>query len=84
LAATAGGVYLLFKRQDKYGLYDKTKNFNQIFIFPKDSTTKDFYKMAQTKNKHLIFHLSATITEKIIGILMFFSGSMEILLSELK
>ena len=35
LAVTAGGVYLIFKRQDKYGLYDKTKNFNQIFIFPK-------------------------------------------------
>ena len=35
LAVTAGGVYLIFKRQDKYGLYNKTKNFNQIFIFPK-------------------------------------------------
>ena len=35
LAVTSGGVYLIFKRQDKYGLYDKTKNFNQIFIFPK-------------------------------------------------
>ena len=35
LTVTAGGVYLIFKRQDKYGLYDKTKNFNQIFIFPK-------------------------------------------------
>ena len=35
LAVTGGGVYYIFKRQDKYGLYDKTKNFNQIFIFPK-------------------------------------------------
>lgn len=34
LAATAGGVYLIFKRQDKNGLYDKTKNFDQVFIFP--------------------------------------------------
>ncbi|MCD0456302.1 DUF4133 domain-containing protein [Chryseobacterium sp. LC2016-27] len=35
LAVTAGGVYLIFKRQDKYGLYNKTKNFDQILIFPK-------------------------------------------------
>lgn len=35
LAATAGGVYLIFRRQDKYGLYDKTRNSHQIFIFPK-------------------------------------------------
>ena len=35
LIVTAGGVYFIFKRQDKYGLYDKTKNFDQIFIFPK-------------------------------------------------
>lgn len=35
LAITAGGVYFIFKRQDKYGLYDKTKNFDQILIFPK-------------------------------------------------
>ncbi|GEJ47649.1 MULTISPECIES: DUF4133 domain-containing protein [Chryseobacterium] len=40
LAATAGGVYLIFRRQDKYGLYDKTKNFNQIFIFPKRFNNK--------------------------------------------
>ena len=40
LAATAGGVYVLFKRQDNYGLYDKTKNFNQIFIFPKRFNNK--------------------------------------------
>jgi len=35
IAVTAGGVYLIFKRQDKHGLYAKTKNFNQILIFPK-------------------------------------------------
>ena len=35
LAVTAGGVYLIFKRQDKHGLYNKTKYFDQIFIFPK-------------------------------------------------
>ncbi|MCC2590394.1 DUF4133 domain-containing protein [Chryseobacterium sp. MFBS3-17] len=35
LAATGGGVYLIFKKQDKNGLYNKTKNFNQVFIFPK-------------------------------------------------
>jgi len=35
LAVTAGGVYFIFKRQDKRGLYAKTKNFNQILIFPK-------------------------------------------------
>lgn len=35
LGTTAGGVYLIFKRQDKRGLYDKTRNENQIYIFPK-------------------------------------------------
>ena len=30
LAVTAGGVYLIFRRQDKNGLYDKTKNFDQV------------------------------------------------------
>lgn len=35
LGITAGGVYLIFKRQDKRGLYDKTRNENQIYIFPK-------------------------------------------------
>ena len=30
LAVTAGGIYFIFKRQDKYGLYNKTKNFNQV------------------------------------------------------
>lgn len=35
LGITAGGVYLIFKRQDKLGLYDKTRNENQIYIFPK-------------------------------------------------
>ena len=44
LAVTAGGVYFIFKRQDKYGLYDKTKNFNQIFIFPKRFNNKRLLK----------------------------------------
>ena len=44
LAVTAGCVYLLFKRQDKYGLYDKTKNFNQILIFPKRLDNKKILK----------------------------------------
>jgi len=35
LAVTVGGVYLIFRRQDKNGLYDKTKNFDQVMIFPK-------------------------------------------------
>ena len=48
LSVTAGGVYLIFKRQDKYGLYDKTKNFNQIFIFPKRFNNK---RLLQHVNK---------------------------------
>lgn len=44
LAITAGAVYLIFKRQDKYGLYDKTKNFNQILIFPKKINNKNLLK----------------------------------------
>ncbi|WP_292009674.1 DUF4133 domain-containing protein [Chryseobacterium sp.] len=49
LVTTAGGVYLIFKRQDKYGLYDKTKNFDQILIFPKKITNKRISK--NDKNK---------------------------------
>jgi len=48
LAVTAGGVYLIFKRQDKYGLYDKTRNFNQIFIFPKRLDNKRLLKNGNT------------------------------------
>ncbi|MGC4130522.1 MAG: DUF4133 domain-containing protein [Bergeyella sp.] len=44
LAVTAGGVYLIFKRQDKHGLYDKTKNFDQILIFPKKLDNKKLLK----------------------------------------
>ncbi len=40
LAITGGGVYLIFKRQDKRGLYDKTKNFDQVFIFPNRQKSK--------------------------------------------
>ena len=42
LLVTAGGVYLIFKKQDKNGLYDKTKNFDQIFIFPRKLNSKRF------------------------------------------
>ena len=49
LVVTAGGVYLIFKRRDKYGLYDKTKNFNQILIFPKRLQNKNFLKNGKNK-----------------------------------
>lgn len=49
LVVTAGAIYLLFKRQDKYGLYDKTKNFNQLFIFPKRISNKKNLKNGTTK-----------------------------------
>lgn len=53
LVVTAGTVYLLFKRQDKYGLYDKTKNFNQLFIFPKRVTNKKILKNGTTKKANI-------------------------------
>ncbi|SHF40020.1 DUF4133 domain-containing protein [Chryseobacterium sp. OV279] len=49
LAVTGGGVYLIFKRQDTHGLYDKTKNFDQIFIFPKRLNSKRFLKHGNKK-----------------------------------
>ena len=49
LVVTAGGVYFIFKRQDKYGLYDKTKNFNQIFIFPKRFNNKKLLQHGDNK-----------------------------------
>jgi hypothetical protein len=49
LAVTAGGVFLIFKRQDKYGLYDKTKNFNQVFIFPKRFNNKKILQHGNNK-----------------------------------
>lgn len=49
LAVTAGGVYLIFKRQDKHGLYDKTKNFDQILIFPKKLDNKKLLKNVNNK-----------------------------------
>lgn len=45
---TAGGVLLLFKRQDKYGLYNKTKNFDEILIFPKNN--KKLLKYSKSKS----------------------------------
>lgn len=52
LLATGGGVYLIFRRQDKYGLYDKTKNSNQIFIFPKRINNKKFFQKGGTKRPY--------------------------------
>lgn len=53
LAATAGGVYLIFKRQDKHGLYNKTKNFDQIFIFPKRLNNNKIFKNDNSKKIHI-------------------------------
>ena len=44
LLVTAVGVYLIFKKQYKNGLYDKTKNFDQIFIFPKKTQQQKIFK----------------------------------------
>ena len=49
LAVTAGGVYLIFRKQDKYGLYDKTKNFDQILIFPKRLDSNKLLKNGNNK-----------------------------------
>ncbi|KQR91431.1 hypothetical protein ASG01_13735 [Chryseobacterium sp. Leaf180] len=49
LILTAGGVYFIFRRQDKYGLYDKTKNSDQILIFPKKITNKRLLKNGKTR-----------------------------------
>ena len=49
LLVTAGGVYLIFKKQDKNGLYDKTKNFDQIFIFPKRFNNKRLLQHGNNK-----------------------------------
>lgn len=49
LVATGGGVYLIFKRQDKHGLYDKTKNFDQVFIFPKRFDNKKILQHGNNK-----------------------------------
>ena len=53
LAVTAGGVYFIFKRQDKYGLYDKTKNFDQILIFPKRLFNNKLLKNGNNKKTSL-------------------------------
>ena len=49
IAVTGGGVYFIFKRQDKYGLYAKTKNFNQVLIFPKKINNKTLLGYVQNK-----------------------------------
>lgn len=53
LLVTAGGVYFIFKRQDKYGLYNKTKNFDQILIFPKRLDNKKLLKNGNSKKTSL-------------------------------
>ncbi|MEN2436257.1 DUF4133 domain-containing protein [Weeksellaceae bacterium A-14] len=47
LAVTGGGVYLIFRRQDKNGLYDKTKNFDQVMIFPKRFNKRKLYRKSK-------------------------------------
>ncbi|SEH29830.1 DUF4133 domain-containing protein [Chryseobacterium culicis] len=53
LVVTGAGVYLIFKRQDKHGLYDKTKNFDEIFIFPKKLSNNRLLKHFESENSHL-------------------------------
>ncbi|WP_126652231.1 DUF4133 domain-containing protein [Chryseobacterium aureum] len=53
LVVTGAGVYLIFKRQDKHGLYDKTKNFDEIFIFPKKLSNKRLLKHFESENSPL-------------------------------
>ncbi len=48
LGLTAGGVFLIFKKQDKHGLYSKTKNFDEILIFPKNN--KKLLKYSKSKS----------------------------------
>lgn len=42
LLVTAGGVYLIFKKQDKNGLYDKTKILTRYSFFQKTQQQKIF------------------------------------------
>ena len=44
-----GAIYWIFKMQDENGLYNKTKNHNQIYIFPKKFKTKKLLKYNETK-----------------------------------
>jgi len=53
VTSTAGGVYLIFRRQDRYGLYDKTRNSDQVFIFPKRMHHKKLLKNGNSKETHL-------------------------------
>lgn len=53
VAVTGGGVYLIFNWQDKHGIYDKTKNFDQILIFPKRLNNKTFLKRNEIGRFHL-------------------------------
>ncbi|WP_144281051.1 DUF4133 domain-containing protein [Chryseobacterium echinoideorum] len=49
LAVTGGGVYFIFKRQDKYGLYARTKNIDQVLIFPKRLNNKTLNSYVKNK-----------------------------------
>ncbi|WP_027384940.1 hypothetical protein [Epilithonimonas caeni] len=44
-----GGIYWTFKIQDEKGLYNKTKNDNEIFIFPKKFKTSKLLKHNEAK-----------------------------------
>ena len=48
LLVTGAGIYLIFKRQDGRGLYDKTKNDNVIYIFP--ISIKNYKYLKQTNH----------------------------------
>jgi hypothetical protein len=81
LAATAGGVYLIFKRQDKYGLRQDQKLQSDIH-FPKRFNNKKLLQNGKNKKQAFdIPFIGYDYGKDFIGILMFFSGSMEILLS---
>ncbi len=40
IALGGAAIYMMFKIQDKKGLYNKTKNHNEIFVYPKRIGTK--------------------------------------------
>lgn len=44
LGIFGGGIYSLFKLQDKNGLFNKTRNNNEVYVFPKKFKTKNLLK----------------------------------------
>ena len=50
LALGGGGVGIIYKIQDKKGLYNKTKNDNEIHIFPKKIKIKKNYNEIEKTN----------------------------------